>query len=113
MVEQKNIQPKTAENTTEKISFPAELVQEYMQKKIKQKKQNRNIVISVLSVFLVAVLGISITVHTNKVSPDNFVKGTITKQEKIVAGAVDYVGVKKPNQERKVSGPTAQGSSKH
>ncbi|MCX6721434.1 MAG: hypothetical protein NT026_02425, partial [Candidatus Staskawiczbacteria bacterium] len=71
-------------NSSEKISFPPELVQEYRQRKIK--RQRKIVLFSVLSICLVVSLGFGVSFLFNKISSSKIAKGTIIQQEQIVAG---------------------------
>ena len=79
--------PKEQDNLEEKINFPEELVQEYKNKKRREKNQKRAVLISTFSVLLIAFIGISSGVlFSPKISADKIVKGLAINQNQIITG---------------------------
>ncbi|MCX6721839.1 MAG: hypothetical protein NTY04_01430, partial [Candidatus Staskawiczbacteria bacterium] len=73
MANEKNKIEENSVNSSEKISFPPYLVDAYNQRKMRRKKMR--VLVSSLSVFLVAILATSVFVLSPKIPQNKVVKG--------------------------------------
>ena len=84
MARQKGGKEKKTKSTSKKLSFSADLIHSYKQKKIKREK--RLVLFSIITVFLFILLGIGANVFLPRIPSAKVVKGIAVKQEQIVVG---------------------------